>query len=119
MCMCRMSVDFCSSAVNNCRCTCKQLRSQMKVASTEDRHQGHPLFCSQVGHSGDAQEDLKPTQCGRSVHVKHTNTYPISGRTHRTSSVSPLREPRPPTPAPVTPRRSDSGLPESTHIKDN
>lgn len=37
--------------------------------------------------------------------------YLISGRTRRTSSVSPPREPRRPTPAPAAPRRSDSGSP--------
>ena len=40
-----------------------------------------------------------------------TDTHLISGRTRRTSSISPPREPQPPTPAPVTPRRLDSGLP--------
>lgn len=37
--------------------------------------------------------------------------YLISARTRRTSSVSPPREPQPPTPAPATPHHLDSGLP--------
>lgn len=48
---------------------------------------------------------------------RQMETYLISGRTRRTSSVFPPREPPPPTPAPVTPHRSDSGLPGNRRNK--
>lgn len=47
------------------------------------------------------------------VDTAQTDTYLISERTGRTSSVSPPREPQPPTPAPVTPHRLDSGSPRN------
>lgn len=46
-----------------------------------------------------------------------TDAYLISERTDRTSSVFPLREPQPPTPAPVTPHHLDSGSPGNTKNK--
>lgn len=45
------------------------------------------------------------------VEKAQTYRYLISGRTRRTSSVSPPREPQPPTPAPVRPHHLDSGSP--------
>lgn len=51
------------------------------------------------------------------VDTAQTDTYLISERTGKTSSVSPPREPQPPTPAPVTPHRLDSGSPGNRNRK--
>lgn len=96
-----------------CRCTCKQLRSHMKVVSTSRTL----TLILHVLRSGTLVMLRISKQ--HNVHITHTHTrtYPVSGRTHRTSSASPLREPQPPTPAPVTPHHSDSGLPGNIQKK--
>lgn len=137
---CRMSADFCSSAVNTADAHANNWGHIWRLCACGATYEIHlsPLFIKspfiaqwdffQSSITWQSQRmsvvfNLRQSE-PQSENInrnkgswRQMEMYLISGRTRRTSSVFPPREPLPPTPAPVTPRRSDSGLPGNRRNK--